>query len=203
MSVLVGVPCMEQIPVETVRCLFELNKTPGMNVMLYPSSLVYTARNTIALTAIESKFTHLMFIDSDMTFDADTIDRLMAHDKDIVSGLCFKRKAPFTPTIYRNIRPKSEGQEPTAEVVRDYGEGLIEIDGCGAAMMLIKTSVLTNMVKELGQVFDPLPGIGEDLSFCYRAGQLGHKLYCDTTVKAGHIGKTVITEHTYKGFNGL
>ena len=130
-----------------------------------------------------------MFIDSDMTFDADTIDRLMAHDKDIVSGLCFKRKSTVYPQRFTETSDPSPRAKSRPQRWFDYGEGLIEIDGCGAAMMLIKTSVLANMVKELGQVFDPLPGIGEDLSFCYRAGQLGHKLYCDTTVRQATSGK--------------
>ena len=202
MKILIGMPCGENIPVETVRCLLEIKKTHEISVMLFPGSLVYTARNKIALAAVENRFDYLMFIDSDMTFRPDAIERLLEHDKDIVSGICFKRKPPYSPCIYSKIETKADGNAPIADVVMDYEEGLIEIAGCGAALLLIKVEVLETLIKDHMQLFEPLEGLGEDLSFCYRATQSKYKIFCDTTVGAGHIGKIVITEATYKAFNG-
>ena len=39
-----------------------------------------------------------------------------------------------------------------------------------------------------------LPSVeyGEDLAFCDRARQKGYTLYCDPSVRAGHIGFVVV-----------
>ena len=40
-------------------------------------------------------------------------------------------------------------------------------------------------------------GFGEDLSFCGRASEVGAELWCDSTIKMGHVGLGTITEDIY------
>ena len=39
--------------------------------------------------------------------------------------------------------------------------------------------------------------MSEDLSFCYRARNIGTKIYCDSRIKFGHIGNYEYTEEDY------
>jgi hypothetical protein len=61
------------------------------------SSLVAVGRNQCAGAAQIMKASHLLFLDSDMVFPADTLARLLAHNKDIVGATYSKRVPPFHP----------------------------------------------------------------------------------------------------------
>jgi hypothetical protein len=41
-------------------------------------------------------------------------------------------------------------------------------------------------------------GMGEDTTFCFRVKQDGGKIWCDSRIKAGHIGNYVFEEKDYR-----
>ena len=45
-------------------------------------------------------------------------------------------------------------------------------------------------------------GFGEDLSFCLRARELGAEIWCDSTIKLGHVGTAVYDEDSYRAVSG-
>ena len=53
------------------------------------------------------------------------------------------------------------------------------------------------MCDKYGSPFYPLMGMGEDTTFCFRAKQDGEKIYCDSRIKAGHVGQYEYTEKDY------
>ena len=64
----------------------------------------------------------------------------------------------------------------------------------GFGAVLTKVDLLRAVVDAFGAPFQPLPYFGEDLSFCWRVGQIGRKMYCDGAVKVGHIGTQIFGE---------
>ena len=62
--------------------------------------------------------------------------------------------------------------------------------------------ILFDMIGRFGDWFSPLYNSGEDLSFCYRAKELGYEIWCDSRVKCGHMSHQMITEDFYKAFKG-
>jgi hypothetical protein len=46
--------------------------------------------------------------------------------------------------------------------------------------------------------FFPVSGFGEDLAFCLRCSQLGAEIWCDSSIKLGHVGLAVYDEELYK-----
>ena len=201
MKVMIGLPTLATMPIETVKSLFSVKIKDEHFAYFVSNSLIANARNDIASAAITNA-DYLLFVDSDMTFMPDIYEKLKLHDKDIVSGLAFKRKPPFDPTVFKNIKPRDE-TDPTADVIHDYPETLFEVDACGMAMCLIKTSVLKDIYDRMGNLFEPLPGLGEDLSFCYRAKKCGYKIFCDPTAQTGHVGTQIITELTYQSYKEM
>jgi len=165
-------------------------RSKGIELELLPIglSLVYAAREQAAKYLLESGCDSLLFIDSDMVVPMDLVPRLIEADKDIVSGLAFKRVPGYEPCIFKKC--DREG----TEFYLDYPKGLIEVQGVGMACTLIKRKVFETVPKPW---FFPEPNIGEDLAFCIRAKEQGFKIYCDTNLICGHCATEVITEAHY------
>ena len=106
MKVLIAIPCYESAPVEFCQCLANLllyEQRRGENeldVLYLGSSLIYDARNQLALQAIAKAADMVLWADSDMVFEEDALERLLAHGKDFVCGQYFVRRPPFSPTIF-------------------------------------------------------------------------------------------------------
>lgn len=190
-KVLVAVPCMATIPVETVRCLMALQHSGA--VVFQSQSVIYEAREEIAKSAIEQGFDYILWIDSDMIFEPDVLGKLMMCKKDVVSGVYFKRVFPYTPVLYT---PRTD----KLEIYEDYPtRGLFEIGACGFGCVLTKVSVIKAVIDKYGGAFFPIGGtIGEDISFCIRARKLGYKVFCDPSVTCGHISSLTITKEYYE-----
>ena len=197
--VLIGVPCTEQLPVEFVRCLVALRRNHNLSVMLFPNSLVHAARDQIAQAVIEQKFDYLCFIDSDMCFGDGAIDALIEDNKDIITGLYFKRKYPYSPVLYKTIAGKDEegkggGAIPYVEYPRN---AVFRCEAAGAGILLIRREVLEDVYAKTGRLFEPFNGLGEDFSFNLRAKECGWEMWCDSRVICGHIGKLIVDERLF------
>lgn len=204
-KVLIAVPCMDMIDTGFVQSLMGLDFDEGARIRFLPGSLVYDARNQLTEIARANECEYIFFIDSDMTFRGDTLKRLLEdaekNDIDVVTGLCFTRKQPIRTAIFKKCEYSQDetGQLfPDAINYMDYPKDeLFEVAACGMACCLIRMSCVDNVLKHFGLPFSPAQGWGEDLSFCIRARELGHKIYCDSRIKIGHIAKTVITEDVF------
>jgi hypothetical protein len=139
---------------------------------------IHQNRNTIAQTAIDDKFSHVLFVDADMVFPEDGIDKLRQRDKDII-GAAY------------NIRQ----QLPLKTTVRWHGGEKLPItpfrcEGLGFGFVLIKTDVFRKIEKpwfffqDLGNNdFE-----GEDYYFFTKAIKTGYDVWCDPTIAMKHIG---------------
>lgn len=202
---LVAVPCMDQVPAQFAHSLATLTKVGETVVAFQISSLVYTARNDLAKKAVACGADFVLWIDSDMVFSPDLLQRLMEHMKnpeiDMVSGLYFRRVAPYSPVLYDRLEITEERCEHTEfEKVPDEP---FEVGGCGFGGVLMRTSLIYDVALKFGDMFAPIKGVGEDLSFCWRARQLGHKVICDPSIVLGHVGHTVITREFSEKYRGI
>ena len=200
MKTLIAVPCMDYLEANFVECLLNLKKVGETDICLLKSSLVYDARNQAAAKAIAEKYDYVLWIDSDMTFEPDMMERMFDSigDKNMLTALCFARRPPFKPCIYKHISVKQDGHAslPKTEVWYDYPrDQIIEIEACGFACVLQKVDMLDAMLSMYGVPFFPIAGLGEDLSFCFRAKQIDIKMYADTSIKIGHIMRMSVDEN--------
>lgn len=153
-------------------------------------SIIPQNRNGVVDKAIENKADFLLFIDSDMVFDQDSLVRLLKHDRDVVSGICVCKTPPFKPVA------KVMRDDGVYEVREGLGEGRFysDIDMVGAAFLLIRTSVFDKMTKPYFAMPPYMEGImGEDVYFCRKAKELGYDICIDTSVSVGHIGEAIYT----------
>lgn len=229
MKILVAVPCMDTWPVNFGVSLIEmLSYSQAMSfvshdeIRLCPvaNSLVYDARNTLSLTAIEQNFDYVLWLDSDMVFHADTLERMLKTIKtssfaigdwqsyaegagkyQMLTGVYYMRKPPHTPVLYKTIaEPElTDGQvQKKIETMTDIPDTLFEVEGCGFGCVLTSVPLLKKVWDKFGPAFTPYPWASEDMSFCYRVKQLGEKILCDPTIYLGHIGTMVFDSTNVK-----
>ena len=194
-KIMVAVPCMETIPYQTVVSLMALQADAELHLEFISGSLVYDARNQFCEKAVNEGYDYLMFIDSDMTFPANTITTLLRHDADIATAVCYGRIGTHSPQVYVDMKPKGLfRKEPLCKRAENIN-GVFPIKACGMACCLIKTNVIRKAIKKYGYPFEPFGGLGEDFAFCYRINKLGAWMVADASIPIGHIG---VTEYTAK-----
>lgn len=202
---LIAVPAHEMIHARFAESLMNLEKPAGTGFAMITNTLIYTARNLIAYEAVKAGFDQVLWLDSDMIIPSDALIRLsddMTDGRELVSALYFTRKDPFVPCIHSDItwEIKSDGWVNTSgDIYKDYPrDQVFEIAGCGFGCVMTSAALLKKMIDKYGAPFYPLMGMGEDTSFCFRAGKDGVKMYCDSRVKVGHIGSKVFDEDYYQ-----
>lgn len=164
----------------------------------------------------------LWFIDTDMGFAPDTVDRLAVSadpaTRPVMGGLCFalrrKERGDFyaerfsiQPTVYTYLELADEvGFRPMFDYQRN---AVIEVSGTGAACLLIHRGALEKVRAQYGDAwFDPIVHptgnkgrprtFSEDLSFCVRLQAVGIQPHVDTSVKTTHEkGGLFLDEETY------
>ena len=199
MRTLIAVPCMDTVNTLFFTSMISLRKGAETEIAVSCSSLIYSARNMLAKKAIENGFDRVLWLDSDMMFQPDLLEKLSAHldsGLEYVSAMYYTRKAPVKPCILERLEliEKADGElVPTAVAVKEYPKGLFRIAGGGFGAVMMTTE----LIKRCGPLpFFPMNGFGEDYTFCLKAREAGAELWCDGSIVAGHLGTTCFNEES-------
>ena len=210
MRTMIGIPTMGEVPVRFMASLLAMKRVGSVEFEMTDHSLIYDARNRIAKLAIDEGFDRVLWLDSDMVFGPELMEKLSRWIDcgcEMVSGLYFKRKPPPEPVIYQDccLRKDEEGKPvPSAVVYRDFPENRIfEVAGCGFGAVMTTVQLLKDVYDSFGLPFSPAGGLGEDLSFCARVAELGRKMWCDSSIQLGHIGKMIYTREDWDGWMSM
>jgi hypothetical protein len=140
-------------------------------------SVVHKNRNNAVAEAQRLGAAKLLFIDSDMTFPVNAIERLMAHEKPIVGATYAQRTG-----LHKNLAKPLSGQ------LEDV-HGLVEVAALPTGMLLIDMAVFERMkrpyfrmpfVEEDAERGIPPSDMGEDYDFCNRARTANIPVFMDT-----------------------
>lgn len=193
MKTMIAIPAMEQMYSWTAQCLANLRHVGECKTEYIIRMQVDMARNVLAQKAVEGGYDRILWIDSDMTFEPDMMERLsddLDAGWDMVTGLYFKRTFPLEPVIYSHI------EEAKADTYWEYPQDqLFPVAGCGFGGVLMKTDILRDLKDP---PFLPFLHLSEDLSFCVRMAAHDRRMACDSRVKLGHMGTIVFSEKLYK-----
>lgn len=148
----------------------------------------------------------LFLIDTDMGFEPDTVERLIAAadpaERPVVGALCFAlremrhdgmggfRVMPV-PTVF-NMARTPEGQIGFATRWDYPANTLIQVAATGAACLLVHRTAVEKVRADHGdRWFDQVRYedgrlISEDLSFCYRLGAAGIRIFVHTGITTTH-----------------
>lgn len=202
-KILIAVPCMDSTPVEFTHSLASLNKIGECVLAMRSGSLVYTSREGLAAEAIRRGADYIMWLDSDIMFGADTLQRLFddiqkAGDGVIMTGVYYRRQTPFSPVVYSKL--EIDKDRATWQEIEDVPDDLFEVAGCGFGCVLAPTSAFVDVMAKFGTMFNPIGGTGEDLAFCWRARQCGWRFIADPSIWLGHVSKQVISANYWQEY---
>lgn len=186
MKLLIAVPTTDYVHADFVKSLCDLTaelsrKRIAHKVEILAGTLVYIARTRLANKAINEGYTHVLWLDSDMVFTPNVVDDLMDCGKEMVCGAFVSRRPPYGPCVYNSIKKND------IKKVEEFGTAPFRVDGCGFACVLTATELLQAVTQKFGTTFQPTDYYGEDLAFCWRVGQIGREIWCEPTVRPGHI----------------
>jgi hypothetical protein len=187
MKLMVAVPTMFFVNVNFAQSMADLcikltRDGVKVDVQFMEGSMIYVSRDRLAYRAIEGEYTHVLWLDSDMSFKPHIVDDLLWCGKDMVCGAFVSRKPPFSPCVYASIEDPAN-----MEKVKDFGKEPFRVDGCGMACVLTSVELLKAVFDRFDTCFMPTEKIrGEDIAFCDRVKQLGYEIWCEPTVKPGH-----------------
>ena len=201
MRYLIAIPCLDMVHTWFMASLLAMDRPEGTEVQICSSSLVYDSRNTLAEKAVKRGFDRVLWLDSDMVFEPDLMHRLIAdmdEGRDMVCGLDFTRKAPIKPCLSRKLITHDSGRTEAVDFDSYPENAVFEVAGAGFGAMMTSVDVI-RAAGAKGRPFSPIEGWGEDYSFLLRAHEAGYKCWCDSRIKVGHAGISIINEQNWKG----
>lgn len=194
---MIAVPCMDWCPTEFAYSLATLKHVGATRITFISGMAIAEARDKLAREAMDTGADRVLWLDSDMSFADDLLERLDARLNegwDMCCGIFTKRRLPVTPVIYEHV-----GMDGRVAQYLDYPrDSLFRVEGCGFGAVLMSTDLLRRVDAAHGALFAPFAGLSEDLSFCARATATGARIACDSAVKVGHVGAFTYGEHIYK-----
>lgn len=170
------------------------------------SANITNARNRLTRRFLEEDAAEwLVWIDADMQFDPDLVDRLLdsAHDVSapVVGALCFGIDCGrvFT-TMYQFVTDEA-GVTTTLRMEAFPDRGKVQVGATGAACFIVHRRVLEAVAALPGT--DPafpwfqetsLHGnpVGEDVTFFLRVGGADFPVYVDCGIRVGHQKSIIV-----------
>jgi FkbM family methyltransferase len=189
-KILIGIPTAKYIEPETFKAIYDLEVPEEYETtfQFFYGYNIDQVRNLIAHWIVDGKFDYLFSVDSDISFPSDTLKKLLAHDKDIVTGVYRQRKDNVVLELYG-----PNGNINLSELQQHQHDKLYPVDGCGFGCVLVKRQVFVDIGYPQFQyhsAIDHQHTISEDVDFCRKAKARGYFAYADLTIKCKHHGST-------------
>ena len=164
-NVFVGTPVHSDVSIHYTQALIEFQqqcfkKKMKVSFHLIKSSLVTQGRNLCVAGFLESKASHLLFIDSDIYFQSKSIFSMLKAEKDIIS-VPYPLKTLMWDKAYKKML---EGKIKSADDIRralhtypmkvpnvndiKLDNGVMEVTDSPTGCMLIKRNVIEKMIEK-------------------------------------------------------
>jgi len=194
LKITIGLPVYGGFYPQTLQCLLELVNHGGYDFHIVVAENGYTIaenRNYIAVKALNNNSDYILMIDSDMTFEPDLLDKLVADDKDIL-GVAYHPRSDTGQIIKFldevNFIRLEQSNDPKYKQT-------FECHATGTGIILIKVEVFKKVPRpwfefefyDTGQC-----KLGEDWYFCEKAKKYNIKTFTNPIVRIGHIGEKII-----------
>jgi GT2 family glycosyltransferase len=189
-NVLIAIPTLGSIHPRFLSCAMELKKPDGYKLVIPYRVVTDAARNEVVKYALKKNFSHVFFIDDDMTFPPTVLEDLLKRSIENpklagVSALSFARHAPHHPFAFNR-----KGKDPIFVPITNLDAGFIEVDAISTACVVFPTWVFGRTEFPWFEYLYIGPmRTTEDIAFCLKMSDLGIKFGVDTGIKLGHLGE--------------
>lgn len=182
----------------TILALFKAGHESVLKIR-NSGSLIALERNAMVEYFIKSDCSHMLCIDADISWQAEDLLKMIAYDKDFMSG-CYPNRDVKTGFHFKAVENKDGSFV--------YVENLIKMLCVPAGFMLIKRLVIETLYYKFENLYYQPPtgsdlGLqcalfntelmngymwGEDYMFCLRAGHAGFDIWVDPSLIFNHNG---------------
>lgn len=211
-SAVVGYIHPGTVRAEFMKSMLELqsrSKTPIEAFMALQSGPnIVRARNKLVRQFMEDQSAPwLLMIDTDMVFAPDSLDRLIysanRKTRPIVGGLCYSQGGgddmleQYT-TMYELM--EREGGPKFVRYVEWQENAMKRVSATGTGFLMVHRDAFDRILRHKPDPVCPwfketVLGdslVGEDMTFCLRAGAAGVPIYVHTGVQVGHMKSTML-----------
>lgn len=188
MRVAICVPCYGDPKHQFVVSLLAMQKSALLDgkfeigIVWSQDTLIDHARDRLAGQAVKERADYLLWLDTDMTFPAATLARLVSHNLPVVAANY--RKRDFTAKVSSAHVLDSDTYKP----IEPKDDGLEEVDVVGFGVCLMKAEVFHDLPRPWFVGLD----LGEDTFFYRRLKEakgirpvVDHRL----SAKVGHVAE--------------
>ena len=176
------------------------------------NGLIAHARALIVAQFLKSECDVLVFVDSDVCWQAGALLKLIDYPVDMVAGLYPQRRDPINFCLNWTAQ---------GELWADPETGLLESNGVPAGFMKLSRTQLEAMVEQYTDTefyCENAPGqkawhlfgdyrigkhlMGEDYAFCRRWRDMGGRIWVDPEIEMGHVGFKTFPGHLGQWLKG-
>ena len=193
----VCVPCREMIHTvfsHNLHSMLQYNWQKGIETKVFynMNTLLQSQREHLVDAARSWAATHILWLDSDMSFPFYTAYKMLDHRVPIVVGNYATRQMPYKTVAYSQLGGQwdsylkhNKDQPLTKE--------LIEIEGAGMGCMLTDLEVFEGLEKPYFPITwmpEAEDYLGEDINFCKAVRAKGYKIWVDDILsrQLNHLG---------------
>lgn len=166
-NVLFAIPCYDQqISEPTMMSLIKTtmyfrDHNIKFAIATITDSLINRARNNMTAKFMANpQFTHMMFIDADISWEPDAIIKLLWHNQDVITGAYPIKKIEWDRVV-KNVNEGMPSEDLAENSVRfvvnptknkktsslNVVNGAVEIFDAGTGFMLIKRETITRLIE--------------------------------------------------------
>lgn len=201
-------PCMDSVKAHYAFSLAHLtahmareHRDKDIRPFMVQTSLLPKSRTMLAGQALEWGADWLFWVDSDHLFPPSALERLLAHDLDIVGANYPRRDPPHHPTATVEVDGRPALCETTADNMR---KGLVEpVATMGMGLMLMRAAILRDLPRPWFAISDTVDHgfVGEDAYLLRKLAEKGHVAHVDHALswEVGHIGGQVLSPQNRVG----
>lgn len=193
----VCVPCremMHSVFSHNLHSMLNYNWQKGIETKVFynMSTLLQNQREHLVSAARSWAATHILWLDSDMSFPFYTAYKLLDHAVPVVAGNYVTRQIPYKTVAYKELGGDWDSFLKHNKDVPLTKE-LIEVQGIGMGCMLTEMAVFDKLSKPYFEIkYQPESEdyLGEDINFCTMAKAAGYSIWVDDILsrQLNHIG---------------
>jgi glycosyltransferase involved in cell wall biosynthesis len=197
MNIIIGTPCYDgRLSCFYVNSMIDTIRNTPIGMTIYPiylsfDALIQRARNDLIAIAIEHKVDALIFIDSDLEWQADWLFKLLDYKEDIVGGTV--RKKTDNEELYNVNTQNLKLEENGLIKVNSIGTGFVKISQKALQALWNSSPEYTNegnkrrMCCNVEIVDGEL--MSEDVSMMKKFRELGFDVFIDPEICCPHLGE--------------
>jgi predicted O-methyltransferase YrrM len=160
--------------------------------------LVSDLRDEAVMAGLAGDYSHLIFLDADMVWPMDVLDRLLRHHgRGIVSGLYHLKTWPHWPVAMKHAtwNPTDQDFDYTYDAEAPHTELLRPEQLVGMGCAIVPLEVCRRFERPwfaYQQTSSGLTTITEDVWFCQHAAAVECPIWLDPTIECRHISQELI-----------